>query len=210
MLKAILRSEFTGGTLDEAVEKGLSEYQCTRAEVDIDIVQAPSKKLFGLLGTRPAVVRLRLMDRAFIARHVTERLLQMSGFCGQVHVHPASDVIEIEMVSDQSSRIIGRHGQALDALNYLVSSMVDRVVADRTRIVLNIDGYREKRQVSLQRLARRICSQVRRSGKQGAVNPLPAEEQKTFLNLIIDEPGVEGKAVGQGKDRKIIIYPRKT
>lgn len=205
MVGNVIEREDSGSTIEEAVEKALLNLGCSRAEVETTIVQTPSVRLFGLLGTRPAQVRVRLTDRAFIARVVTEHLLKLIGFSCTVEVLIGGDHINLKITGIESRLIIGRHGQTLEALRALVVLLTDRQVADRTPIVLDIDNYRVRRTASLRRLARRLASQVRRTGRPATVQPLPPEERRILHLAFKDEYGVYTRSIGQGHERKIVV-----
>lgn len=209
MIERLLEIESFGETIEEAVEKSLLQLRCTRAEVQTTIVQAPSSGLFGLIGSRQAQVKVRLTDRAVIARVICGQLLKICGFDCTVDVHLESERIHLNIEGNESSLIIGRHGQTLEALQSIVVLLTDRHVSDRTPVVLDIDNYRVRRERSLERLARRLASQVRRTGRAVLVPPLPPEERKVFHLSIRKEDGVDSRSLGEGYERKIVVSSSK-
>lgn len=209
MLIDLIESEVTADTVDAAVDRALERFGCSRAEINTDILQVPSTGFLGLFGRRPARVRVRLIDRAFVARRLCQHLLAMSGFDASVTVHPASDRIDLQITSPESSLVIGRRGQTLDALQALVVTLTDRHVAERTPIVLDVDDYRTRRAESLRQLARRLSSQVRRSGRPATVQPLSPDERRIVHQTLEDEPGIETRSIGQGFERKMLVSSRR-
>jgi spoIIIJ-associated protein len=205
MVGDILEVELSGSTIDETVDQALLRLGCSRAEVETTIVQTPSSGLFGLFGVRPARIRVRLSDRAFIARLITENLLRLSGFDCTVVVQTGSEMVDLKIGGNDSRLIIGRHGQTLEALQSLVTLLTDRQISDRTPIFLDIDDYRARRASSLRRLARRLASQVRRTGRPASIQSLPPEERRILHLAFKEESGVETCSVGQGHERKIIV-----
>ena len=205
MLASILEIEESAPTIEKAVDRALHKLGCSRAEVETTILSMPSSFLFGLIGSRPARVRVRLTDRAYIARTLTEKLLHLCGLSGQVEVSPGSEEIYLNINSSDSSLIIGRQGQTLEALQSLVVLLTDRQVEDRTSIVLDIDNYRTRRASSLRRLARSLSAKVRRSGRSVTVQPLPPEERRILHLALEEETGIESRSVGQGHERKMVV-----
>jgi spoIIIJ-associated protein len=205
MVGDILEIELSGSTVEETMDQALQRLGCSRAEVETTIVQTPSSGLFGLFGVRPARIRVRLSDRAFIARVITENLLRLSGFDSTVVVQTGSEWIDLKIRGHDSRLIIGRHGQTLDALQSLVTLLTDRQILDRTPIVLDVDNYRVRRASSLRRLARRLASQVRRTGRPASVQSLPPEERRILHLAFREEKEVETRSVGKGHERKIIV-----
>lgn len=205
-----LEIESEGSTLDVAVNQGIDRFGCSRAEVDIEILQLPAKGFLGLFGARPAKVRIRLTDRALIARRSAQKLLRLTGIEAKVDALTGSERIDLTIDSEESNLIIGRRGVTLEALQSLVITLTDREVQDRTPIVIDIDGYRQRKEFSLRRLARRLSSQVRRTGRKATIDPLPPEDRRLFHLALKEEYGVECRSVGQGIERKMVLSPRKT
>jgi spoIIIJ-associated protein len=208
MVASILEIEDCAPTVEGAVDKALKKLGCTRAEVETTIVKMPSSGLFGLfglLGARPARVRVRLTDRAFVARALAEKLLVLCGLSGQVEVEASREQIDLKICGNDSSQVIGRQGQTIDALQSLVVLLTDRQIEDRTPIVLDIGNYRARRASSLRRLARRLSAQVRRSGRPLTVQPLPPEERRILHLALEEETGIESRSVGHGYERKMVV-----
>jgi spoIIIJ-associated protein len=209
MSQQCLHVEVEAATLDAAVEEALKQLDCTRAEVDIEVLQVHAKGVLGLFGKKPARVSVKLHDRGIIARQFTRQLLTLSGIDAQAEAASSSQAIEIHLHSDDPSRVIGRHGQALDALQTLVVTMTDRVTTDRTEIVLDVDGYRHRRQDFLQNLARRLSRKVRQSGKPATSPPLPLSERRTLHELLKRETGLETHSKKHDGGRKVVILQKR-
>jgi len=209
MNQQCLHVEVEAKSLDDAVEEALSQLDCTRAEVDIEILQVHAKGLLGIFGKRPARVSVKLHDRGVIAKQYTRKLLFLSGIEAKVEVTSASHVIEVHLKSNDPSRVIGRHGQALDALQSLVITMTDRVTTDRTEIILDVDGYRHRRRDFLQKLARRLSRKVRQSGKPASSPPLLLNERRTLHELLKSEPGLETHSKNHDAGRKVVVLQKR-
>lgn len=205
MVKELLQLESQGPSVDRAVEIALGQFGCSRAEVDTDILQLPTGGFLGLFGRKPARVRVRLVDRGYVARRIVEHLLLLSNLPGSVSVRPGRDVIDILIKSEESSLIIGRHGQTLDAFQSLTVALTDRSVTDRTRLVVDIDNYRVRRTHFLRRLASRLSHQVKRSGKPVTTDLLPPDERRIIHQALKNERDIEFRSIGQGFERKVFI-----
>ena len=209
MIQQCLHVEVEAENLDAAVEEALSRLGCTRAEVDIEVLQVHSKGVLGLFGKQPARVSVKLHDRGVIAKQFTRQLLSLSGLEASVDVTTSSHTIEVHLKSNDPSRVIGRHGQALDAMQTLVVTMTDRVTTDRTEILLDVDGYRHRRRDFLQKLARRLSRKVRQSGKPATSPPLPLYERRTLHELLKSEPGLETHSKNHDGGRKVVILQKR-
>ncbi len=205
MKQQYLHVEIAANNLDTAVEQALSQLSCTRAEADIEVLQVHSAGLFGLFGRRQARVRVKLHDRGVIARQFAGQLLCLSGLDAGVDLIPSSKQIVLLLKAQDASLLIGRHGQTLDALQSLISTMTDRLTTDRTPIVLDVDGYRARRQDFLTRLARRLMQEVRQSNKPASTPPLVLSERRILHELFKQESDLESHSRNHEGDRKIII-----
>ncbi len=115
----------------------------------------------------------------------------------------------IELVSQNGALLIGRHGQTLDSIQYLVNKIVARGIempAD-TYIVVDTEGYRERREQALFRLALRLASKARQSGRLQSVEPMPAHERRIIHLTLQDEPEVHTESLGDGDLKRVVVVP---
>lgn len=209
MKKQSLHVDVVAKNLDAAVEEALTQLGCTRAEADVEVLQLHSSGWLGLFGKRPAKVRVKLHDRGFIARQLTTQLLVLSGLQAEIEIVSSSKQIELHLCSADSSRLIGRHGQTLDALQTLVSTMTDRLTTDRTPVVLDVDGYRARRHEFLCRLAQRLTRKVRQTGKPASTPPLILNERRVLYELFEREKDLESFSKKREAGRKAIVLQRR-
>ncbi len=200
-----LHVEVAAESLDAAVEKALAQLDCTRAEVDVEVLQVQSSGLLGMFGRQSARVRVRLHDRGVIARQLAHRLLHLSALDADIALNSSNNRIELNLTAQDPSLLIGRHGQTLDALQTLIGTMTDRLTTDRTPILFDVDGYRGRRQVFLNRLAHRLVKKVRRSGKPATTPPLFIGERRILHELFKQESDLESSSKNHEGGRKIII-----
>ena len=201
----LLHLEVTAENLDTAVENALSQLKCTRAEADVEVLQAASPGFLGLFGKRQARVRVKLHDRGAIARQFTGGLLRLSGLSVEIEVLTSTKQIQLLLSSDDSSLLIGRHGQMLDAMQSLVGTMTDRQTTDRTPIVLDVDGYRARRHEFLTRLADKLSCKVRETRKPATTPPLTLGERRILYERFKQEVDLEAISRNHEGDRKVMV-----
>lgn len=204
----MLDIEVAADSLESAVQRALDQFGCTRAEVDIDIVEAPSPGFLGFF-RKKAKVRVRLTDRSHMAAFVCQNLLDRSGLSAAAAVSVCSDQSEIEISGSDTPIVIGRKGQTLDALQYLTVAITDRFTADRSPVALDCDNYRQKRKSFIRRLAERLGTQAKKTGKPVTVPPLPPRERRIMHVALQDNEGLDIRSLGQGFERKMLISPRR-
>ncbi len=111
----------------------------------------------------------------------------------------------INLISEDTSFIIGRRGENLDALQYLASMFCNRLDDEYYRVVLDSNGYREKRKKTLEDLAKKIAKNVLRSGRSTILEPMNPYERRIIHSMISEIEGVSSRSVGEEPYRKIII-----
>ncbi|MDH3960907.1 MAG: KH domain-containing protein, partial [Desulfuromonadales bacterium] len=159
----------------------------------------------GLFGKRQARVRVKLHDRGAIARQFTDGLLRLSGLSVEIEVLTSTKQIQLLLSSDDSSLLIGRHGQMLDAMQSLVGTMTDRQTTDRTPIVLDVDGYRARRHEFLTRLADKLSCKVRETRKPATTPPLTLGERRILYERFKQEVDLEAISRNHEGDRKVMV-----
>ena len=120
----------------------------------------------------------------------------------------ASAVLDVS--GDDLGLLIGRRGTTLAALQYVVNLMVSRKMTSRVLISVDVEHYRRRREDSLRGLAFRMASRVRQTGRSITLEPMPAGERRIVHLVLSDDNGVTTGSVGEGDDRKVVIYPRRS
>lgn len=198
----------TGKTVESAIEDALGRLHATRDQVKVSVLQQPSRGFLGLIGTRPAEVEVeRLFDPVETAvQFLVDILLKMNLKDVKVEVQQQTDPIILNFTGSRRLGIlIGRRGQTLDSLQYLVNVVVNRKVDDYIRIVLDAEGYRSRRETALKRLADRIARQVIQTGKQTALEPMSPMERKLIHSQIQQYDQLSTFSEGKDPQRKVVI-----
>ena len=122
------------------------------------------------------------------------------------------DTINIDITGEDAGYFVGRRGQVLDSLQYLLLVMVthDKPGTARVRIHLDADGYRKRREESLKELARSLADQVRATGEEAVLEPLNALERRIVHTELQDDPDVETYSEGEDQNRHIVITSRRS
>lgn len=152
------------------------------------------------------------------ARDVTQELLERMGVVAQVvavgnpSTVPLDDeeppTIFLEIVGRDLGNLIGRRGDHLSHLQYLVSMLVNRRIDTYTRVIVDVEGYRSRREESLVGLAERVARQVARSQRSMDLEPMPPNERRIIHLALRDHPEVETHSSGEGNQRRITVNPR--
>ena len=136
-------------TVDEAVHIALEELGANKEDVHVEVLEEPSKGLFGLLGTRDATVKVTVMnDPVEKAENFLNKLLVFMKVKGRASIEKENNCLFVEIVDISSSDmgiVIGKRGNTLDAIQYLLSLVVNKNRNDYIKVIVDVKGYRDRR-----------------------------------------------------------------
>jgi spoIIIJ-associated protein len=215
--------EGSGKTVDEAVENALAEIGLDRHEVQVEVLSEGRGGLFGI-GGEPARVRVKPLsyetpegeDVAF-AHEQLERMLSLMGVEAKVSVRAPETPGDgaglvhavFDVTGDDLGVLIGRRGDTLASLQYLLNLLVSRRFKDKAPFAIDVDGYRRRREESLRGLAFRMAERVRTTGRTVTLEPMPANERRIVHLTLAKDPTVVTSSVGEGESRKVAIALRR-
>ncbi|MFH0948511.1 MAG: RNA-binding cell elongation regulator Jag/EloR [Elusimicrobiota bacterium] len=141
------------------------------------------------------------------AEEITKKMLELAGFVAKVSAEITSNGIVLNISSDDSAILIGRQGQTIEALEYILKLILSKQENRGVRITLDIDGYLERRNEKIVEKARELEEQVKMKGEQVEIK-LPSNERKIIHLTLQNSEFVETVSEGEGEDRKLIIRPK--
>lgn len=220
----------TGATIDEARRKALEQLRKVLpgvGEADIEYVVVEEGTKGGFLGRGRTMATVEARVRRLAAREPTEvqpdeipggadelrefleTAVGLMGLSATVEVSDSPDAISAEISGDDLGLLIGRHGQTIDALQYLAAIVVNRRRRTRRQVIVDAEGYRERRTSSLRQLADRVAQRVSRERTPITLKPMTAAERKVIHVHLKDNPRVETVSEGQEPHRAVVIAPRR-
>jgi spoIIIJ-associated protein len=223
-----LQVEATGETVGEAKWSALRELEklqpgIDKAAVRFQVVSEGERGLLGV-GYSPARVIASVegtaaeapppaaagdeSDKATDVRELLERILDAIGVRARIEIREDDETLTATFVGRELGLLIGKHGQTIDAIQYLTNAIVWRNRGDeRKPVVVDAAGYRARRQTSLDALAKRSSEQVVASGKPVELDPMTAVERKVVHVCLQDHPGVTTRSEGTEPNRFVVIDP---
>jgi len=218
---------FEGRTTNDAIEKGLKELKVSKDRVHIKVLENEEKRsFFSILTPRVVKVEMELKQVAVEEKHIEkqyhpakenvekakEKITKFLEEFLKVTFSEITPIVEIkdatvyvELEGNDSSRLIGYRGETLNALQSILSTIANKGIADRVRVVLNIAGYKEKREKTLQELAQKVSKTVLKTGKPITLEPMTAYERKIIHNALQKNTRVTTHSVGEDPHRRIVI-----
>ncbi|EOC99428.1 RNA-binding cell elongation regulator Jag/EloR [Caldisalinibacter kiritimatiensis] len=199
----------TGKTVKEAVEEALNELQLEEDDVSIEVLNEPSKGFLGLIGAKDAKVKVTVTnDPVEMANNFLEILFAKMEIKADFQItRKDKDLnIEIENVDERDKGIIiGKRGKTLDALQYLVSLVVNKDREKYVRIILDIENYRHKREQTLIRLAKKMAAKSKALNKKIKLEPMNPYERRIIHSALQNDPNILTHSEGEEPFRRVVI-----
>jgi spoIIIJ-associated protein len=184
-------------------ERGLLGVGYTPARV-IASVEAVAAAAAGAAPPRPA----DQSDEGALTRELLERCLSAIGVKAGVSVEETGSEIRATVTGPELGLVIGRHGQTIDALQYLANAISHRAFGeDKRHVTVDAAGYRERRTVTLVASARRSAERAAATGRRVELDPMTAVERKIVHEALKDDPSVETASEGTEPNRFVVISP---
>lgn len=201
--------EKTGKTIDAAIDAAIEELNCSREDVSIEIITMPSKGIFGI-GAKNAVVRVSLEDSATAyAVNFLDTIFKKFELDVAVHTVEGEEFTTLDLVGKDLGILIGRRGETLDALQYLTNLTVSRHFEERSKFILDVEGYRAKREETLERLAKKLADRVKESGKNISLEPMSPYERRIIHTILQSDDQVRTFSEGEEPYRKVVIAKKR-
>ena len=216
--------EVNAKTVDEAIERGLQQLGLTHDQVEITVLNKGKSGFLGM-GAEDAVVRLTPLPAvqqqtniADVAKEALEEILKRMKL--KAHVQLRTDVqqdegesdmppIALEVDGEDLGILIGRRGETLAALQYILRLIVAHHEKARVPLTVDVEGYKQRRYGSLRELALRMAQQAVSTRQSRTLEPMPADERRIVHLALSVNPDVVTQSVGEGELRKVVIMPRK-
>lgn len=228
--------EKSAKTIEEAIELALKELNASKDQVEIETLEQPSKGIFGLIGSKLAKVKVTLKeqpketvklkevretravktsepglpatqeDKAAAQKFLRE-VLDAMDIRAEIRVKLMEDSLYINLTGPKMGIIIGRRGQTLDSLQYLVSLVVnkDKGKEGYVKVILDTEDYRRKREETLVRLAKRLADTVVKTGKKVELEPMNPYERRIIHSALQNNEAISTYSEGEEPYRKVII-----
>ena len=190
-------------TVEGAIEKGLARLGVTEDAVEITVLEQGSRGMLGLIGGSQAKVQIRLKDDTGATvrkiEDMSKNLLKLMDVDCQVSVGSEEDTFLLDIeTTGADGLLIGKKGQNLEALTYLLKRMVGKQLKRNVRMEVDVGGYRHRRVESLRSKAILMAGRVKSTGKEVQMEPLPASERRIVHLALQSDPSVKTYTVGDG------------
>jgi len=148
-------------------------------------------------------------DPKTVGREALQRIIDFITIDATISIVERPDRIIFNVNGGNAAVLIGRRGQTLEAIQYLVEKIINKRRGKRVRIQVDVEGYAQNRQASLRKLAGRLAEKVKRTGKPATIGQMNAHDRRIVHLALKDDKAVRTQSIGEGYIRKLVIFPKK-
>ncbi|MBZ4687624.1 MAG: spoIIIJ-associated protein [Clostridia bacterium] len=199
--------EVTGKTVEDAISNALEQLGVGRDDVEIEVLEEPNKGFLGLIGHKDARVKVTEKENpAKICFDFLKETCRLMGINVEIEYSQDADgYLKFNINADNPGLLIGRRGETLDSLQYLTNLVVNKKVKDKCKIILDTEGYREKREKTLINLANRLSEKVKKYKRNVVLEPMAPHERRIIHTALQMDPQVKTYSEGEEPHRKVVI-----
>ncbi len=203
--------EYEGKTVEEATEKAIKDLGVSKEDLEIEVISNGTSSILSLVGIKKAKIKVRIKREKELgnslskAKEVLSQILKKAGIEAKVEARETEREIFLEIGGDNLPIIVGKHGQTLDALQFMVEKIVSKKMSIRKRIVVDAGGYRRKREDYLRKLALRVGEKVKKTGKAIILNPMNAKDRRIIHLTLAQDKKLSTKSLGEGALKKVMV-----
>lgn len=202
--------EKSAKTIEEAVDEALAELGLTKDEATVEVLEEPSKGLFGLLGSKNARVKVKeIFTPEKQALKILKEVFAAMKLDVELETLVKEDFIKINLKGPDLGVLIGRRGETLDAIQYYINLAANKNFEKRVKFIIDVENYRQRREDTLQKLAFRLADKAKRKGRDVVLEPMSPYERRIIHTALQEHRDVFTYSEGEEPYRKIIIAPKK-
>jgi spoIIIJ-associated protein len=195
--------EKAGKNVDEAVDLALKELAASIDDVEVEILEEPSKGILGLLMVKQARVKVTIKENSLQrASILLKNIFQAMELDVTTDISENEKAVFINLEGPDLGILIGRRGETLDALQYIVNLSVNKNQEIRKKIIIDIEGYRSRREKTLEKLALKLADKAKQRGRNVVLEPI-------IHTALQGRDDIFTFSEGEEPYRKIIISPKK-
>lgn len=194
-----------GNTLKDAIEKACEQLGVSKKDLQYELDKEHFRggaNTVKILASRRNREERQIGDEA---RSLVTGILSRMGVEGKVDVESSEDAVKVIVVTEDAALLVGRNGQVIDAFQHIVSKALTREKGEK-RITIELENYKEKRDINLRQVTQRICEKVLAERCTVTLKPLNAYDRRVVHMEVSQHPGVESRSLGDGQVKRIQIY----
>ncbi|MBU5211468.1 RNA-binding cell elongation regulator Jag/EloR [Heyndrickxia oleronia] len=197
-----------GHSVEEAVESALRELNVTKERIEYQVIDEGKKGLFGLFGSKPAIVHVQLKpDPIEEAKIYLVDVIKKMGIDPHIEIKTEGKIAEFKITGKNMALLIGKRGQTLNSLQVLTQLIANRYTNQFINIVLDAENYRERREYALIQLAERLAEKAVYTKRPVTLEAMPSFERKIIHNALSRNKKIQTHSEGEEPNRYLVIHP---
>ncbi len=203
--------EVSAKTVSDAITEACQKLGVTSDKLEYEVVNEGSSGLFGI-GSKPAVIKAKVKNSVEdTARDFLKDVFAAMGMTVVVNVKydEAENAMDIDLNGDDMGVLIGKRGQTLDSLQYLVSLVVNKDVENYIRVKVDTENYRQRRKETLENLAKNISYKVKRTKRPVSLEPMNPYERRIIHSALQNDKYVTTHSEGEEPFRHVVVVLKK-
>ncbi|NLP17233.1 MAG: protein jag [Clostridiales bacterium] len=204
--------EFTAKTVDEALTNAMLEIGTTADNLDYEVIEKETSGFLGMFG-KPARIKVKLKKNLEnIAKDFLEKVFNAMNIETVIETiyDEENNLLEINLEGEEMGVLIGKRGQTLDSLQYLVSLVINKNTDNYIKVKLDTENYRARRKETLENLAKNIAHKVKRNRRSITLEPMNPYERRIIHSALQNDKFVETYSEGEEPYRKVVINYKKS
>ena len=195
-------------TTEEALESALKELGVNREQVSVKVIHEPTKGILGL-GAKLAKIRVTLKeDISSTPEAVLHEILSHMGLNAEIESQVINGSVHLTVSSDNPGILIGKHGQTLNAVEYLLNCILNRSSLVKKKVFVDAEGYRERREQMLTDLASRAAEKVKQTHQEIVLDPMPPRDRRIIHVTLQSDEHIRTYSRGEGMMRRVAVTTR--
>ena len=200
--------EVEENTTEEALEAALKELGVSRDQVSVKVIHEPTKGILGL-GAKLAKIRVTLKeDISSTPEAVLHEILSHMGLEAEIESQIINGSVHLTVSSDNPGILIGKHGQTLNAVEYLLNCILNRSSLVKKKVFVDAEGYRERREQMLTDLAYRAAAKVKQTHQEILLDPMPPRDRRIIHVTLQSDEHIRTYSRGEGMMRRVAVTTR--
>lgn len=200
--------EFTGKTVDDAITNALIQLETTSDQIEYEVIEKGSNGFLGLIGKQDAIIKVRkksnLLDDTYEFLNKMFAAMNME-VKSEIDYNEENRTMNIDFSGDEMGILIGKRGQTLDSLQYLISLVVNKESDAYIKVKVDTEDYRERRKQTLENLAKNLSYKVKRTRRPVTLEPMNPYERRIIHSALQNDRYVETHSEGDEPYRKVVI-----
>ncbi len=199
--------QFTGKTVEDAIESGLVELAIKREEAEITVLEEPTKGIFGILKGKAVVEINKKQTEADRTLQFVQGVLDIMEIPAVAEIKSDDDNLVIFLTANDSKQLIGHRGEVLDAIQTLAGATANIGRKDYRKVVVDCEDYRNKREETLVKLAKKLEEKATDMRREVILEPMSPYERRIIHTTLADSKTVTTKSEGKEPSRYVVIVP---